>query len=116
MVPRELFLNYQGTNLDLELKTQGLLTSDVIVLDILSNNPDRLAFTSAPYGLVSIGLYYHLAPTGRAFALVPDRIAALEKLRSIQKVEDFAFYTTTEYLNALGAAGENELGNQSREL
>ncbi len=109
LVPRELFLNYQSTNLELELQTQGLLTSDIILLDLLSNNTDRLAYTSAPYGLVSIGLYYHLAPTGRAFALVPDRIAVMEELSSIEKIEDFAFYTTTDYLKALGVAAENEL-------
>lgn len=109
LVPRELFVNYQGANLDLELQTQGLLTSDIIQLDLLSNNQDRPAYTSAPYGMVSIGLYYHLAPTGRSFALVPDRIAVMEELSSVEKIEDFAFYTTTDYLQALGAAAENEL-------
>lgn len=113
LAPKEIFINYQGTNLDLELKTPVLTTSDIILLDILTNNQERAAFTSAPYGLVSIGLYYHLAPTGRAFALVPDRIAAMEKIEAIEKIESFAFYTTSEYLRAIGSTAENELSTLS---
>lgn len=113
LAPKELFLNYQSNNLNLELKTPVLTTSDIIIFDILTNNQDRAAFTSSPYGFVSIGLYYHMAPTGRAFALVSDRVAAMEEIKAIEQVEDFAFYTTSEYLQAIGTTAESELSTLS---
>lgn len=108
LLPGEIFLSYQGTNMELALKTRSLFMSDLIVLDILTNNPEKKAFTSNPYGFVRMGLYYNLAPTGRSFALVPDRIAAMESLNAIENIEDLAFYSTQEYLSALGSIAERE--------
>jgi len=108
LVPNNIFLNYLGTNMELELKTQNLLISDLIVLDILSNNTERKAYTSAPYGFVRMGLYQNLAPTGRSFSIVPDRTASMEDIKTIENIEDLAFYSTPEYLDALGNAAERE--------
>lgn len=108
LAPPELFLSYQGANLNLPLKTQQLTVSDLIQIDLLSNNANRSFFTSSPYGMVSIGLYYNLAPTGRAFSLVGDRIAAMEELKTIQNIENLAFYSTADYLDAIGTHAENE--------
>ena len=113
LAPLNFYLNYRGTNLDLELKTPTLYTSDVIVLDLLANNPDRKGYTNAPYGLVSIGLYDHLAPTGRAFALVSDKLATMQDIRALESVEELVRYTTVDYLSAMGTAAEKELSTLS---
>ncbi|XOV68663.1 MAG: hypothetical protein ACFHU9_05670 [Fluviicola sp.] len=113
LAPRNFYLNYQGTNLDLELKTTSLLTSDVILLDLLANNPERKGYTNAPYGMVSIGLYDHLAPTGRAFSLVPDKVATMQNLAALEGVEQLVRYTTIDYLKAMGTAAEKELSTLS---
>ncbi len=113
LAPRDFFLNYQGTNLDLELKTPSLYTSDVILLDLLTNNPERKGYTNAPYGVVSIGLYDHLAPTGRAFSLVSDKMATMDNIRALESVEELVRYTTVDYLTSLGTAAEKEFSTLS---
>lgn len=113
LAPRDFYLNYQGANLDIELKTPTLYMSDIIQFDLLVNNPDRKGYTNAPYGLVSIGLYDHLAPTGRSFALVADKKATMEDLWSLESVEELVRYTTMDYLSALGTAAEKELSTLS---
>jgi len=111
--PGDFFVNYLGTNIELQLKTPVLYTSDMIIIDILVNNPDRKVYTNAPYGMVSIGLYDHLAPTGRAFSLVPDKEATMEQLASLESIETLVSYTTFPYLEALGTAAEKELSTLS---
>ncbi|MCR9174251.1 MAG: hypothetical protein NXI10_17270 [bacterium] len=113
LAPRNFYVNYQGTNLDLELKTPSLFTSDIIILDLLANNPNRKAYSNAPYGMVSIGLYDHLAPTGRAFSLVSDKTATMQSIQALESVEQLVRYTTVDYLTALGTAAEKELSTLS---
>lgn len=113
LAPGDFFLNYLGTNMELKLKTPVLYTSDLIMIDLLANNPERPAFTNAPYGLVSIGLYDHLAPTGRAFALVSDKDATMEDLKALESIETLVSYTTFGYLDALGTAAEKEFSTLS---
>ena len=113
LAPRDFYINYQGTNLDLELKTPSLFTSDIIVLDLLANNPERKGYTNAPYGMVSIGLYDHLAATGRAFSLVSDKMATMQDIQALESVEELVRYTTMDYLSAMGTAAEKELSTMS---
>jgi len=113
LAPRDFYVNYQGTNLDLELKTPSLYTSDIIVLDLLVNNSERKGYTNAPYGMVSIGLYDHLAPTGRAFSLVSDKMATMQDIQALESVEELVRYTTMDYLAAMGTAAEKELSTLS---
>lgn len=113
LAPHNFYLNYQGTNLDLELKTPSLYTSDLIVMDLLANNTDRKGYTNAPYRLVSIGLYDHLAPTGRAFSLVSDKTATMQDIRALESVEELVRYTNVEYLSSLGTSAEKELSTLS---
>lgn len=113
IAPKDFFLNYQGTNLDIEMKTPSLYTSDILILDLLANNPERKGYTNAPYGMVSIGLYDHLAPTGRAFSLVSNKRATMENLKALESVEQLVRYTTLDYLKSLGPAAEKEFSTLS---
>lgn len=109
LFPKEFVLNYDESNLYLEPKTLVLTVSDLLILDIMSCNPDRPVFTSSPYGMVNIGLYYNLATTGRAFSVVADREAAQESIKTVESVEQLVFQTDLSYLKALGSASAGEV-------
>ena len=107
LIPSEIILNYRETSISLEIKAMMLQPSDLIVYDIL-NSTSRSVFTSVPYSMVNLGLYYNLATSGRSFSVVPDRQEVMESLVTVENIEDLTFYMTPEYLSALGeyAVGE----------
>lgn len=107
LVPSDIILSYRETNISLEPKKMMLQPSDLIILDILDNTKQPV-FTSAPFSMVNLGLYYNLATTGRAFSIVADRQEVMESIATVENIEDLAFYMSPEYLSALGdnAVGE----------
>ncbi len=109
LAPNSFVLPFQGTNISIDLKTQQLNLSDVIVLDILSNNPKRPIFTNAPIDMVNLGLYFNMATTGRVFSIVNDPEAALESIQTLERIENLVTETTIPYLQALGSSAQGEI-------
>lgn len=108
LAPSQLIISYRESNLALDIKSMNLTVSNMIVLDILESTK-RPVYTSDPYSMVNIGMYYYLATTGRSFSVVPDMDEALESIATVENVEYLASYTTKSYLEAIGSTAGTEL-------